>query len=85
VNMIFTAWTALKIFYTLLDFRFSRQWLWRFLSNFWDIMPSSPVKINWRFGRTSCIYLQGQRVSHSRNRHEGDLLFDLHLDPEDGG
>jgi hypothetical protein len=35
----------------------------------WDITPSSPVRLNRRFGWI-CHHLQGQRISQARNQHE---------------
>jgi hypothetical protein len=34
---------------------------------FWDIMPRRPSKVNRRFGRTSRLNLQGQRIIWTRN------------------
>jgi hypothetical protein len=34
---------------------------------FWNIMPCSPVKVNWGFSETYRVHLQGQRVSQARN------------------
>jgi hypothetical protein len=31
-------------------------------SNFWDITPSSPLKVNQCFGGTCHLHLQGQRI-----------------------
>jgi hypothetical protein len=36
----------------------------------WDIMPSSPLKVNQRFGETYRLHLQGWRLSQARNHHE---------------
>jgi hypothetical protein len=36
-------------------------------SVFWDITPCSPLKVNWRFGGTCRLHLQGRRVSQVRN------------------
>jgi hypothetical protein len=33
-------------------------------------MPCSPLKINWRFGRTCHLHLQGRRISEARNQRE---------------
>jgi hypothetical protein len=35
-------------------------------SYLWDIMPYSPPKINWHFGRIFCLHLQGWRVIQVR-------------------
>jgi hypothetical protein len=37
---------------------------------FWDITPCSPLKVNWCFGRTCRLHLQGRRISQARNHHE---------------
>jgi hypothetical protein len=37
---------------------------------FWDITPCSPLKVNWRFGRTFRLLLQGRGISQSRNQRE---------------
>jgi hypothetical protein len=34
------------------------------------ITPCSPLKVNWRFGRTCHFHFQGRKVSHARKRHE---------------
>jgi hypothetical protein len=36
------------------------------ISIFWDITPYSPLKINWRFGETNRIHLQGGGISQAR-------------------
>jgi hypothetical protein len=41
-------------------------------SNFWDIMPCSPLKVNLHFVRTCRLHLQGPRVNQSRNQRETD-------------
>jgi hypothetical protein len=56
--------------------------------DFWDITPSSPLKLNQRFGGTYRLHLQGRRISRARNQresrfHAGFLL--VLFDPEDGG
>jgi hypothetical protein len=51
-------------------------------SVFWDIVPCSLLKVNWRFGGTCCLQLQGQIISQARNQqssaqcllHAGFLL-----------
>jgi hypothetical protein len=35
---------------------------------FWDIMPCTPLKVNWRFGGTCCLHLQARRVSRESNQ-----------------
>jgi hypothetical protein len=40
-------------------------------SVFWDKAPCSPVKVNWRFGWTYHLHLQGWKVSQARSQHEG--------------
>jgi hypothetical protein len=37
---------------------------------FWDITPCSPLKVNWRFGETHCLQLQGRILSQARNQGE---------------
>jgi hypothetical protein len=37
---------------------------------FWDITPYSPLKLNWRFGGTYYLHLQGRRISRARNKRE---------------
>jgi hypothetical protein len=39
-------------------------------SVFWDITPCRPLKTNQRFGRSSRIYFQGQRISGASNQRE---------------
>jgi hypothetical protein len=39
-------------------------------SVYWDITPCIPLKINRRFGRTYCLYLQVQKISQARNQYE---------------
>jgi hypothetical protein len=34
---------------------------------FWDLTPCSPIEIRWRFGRTSCLHLQGVRNAKRRS------------------
>jgi hypothetical protein len=46
-------------------------------SVFWDIMPYSPVKVNWHFGGTYCLHLWGRRVSKARNQHEASTMQSL--------
>jgi hypothetical protein len=38
--------------------------------SFWDIMPRSPLKVNWHLGGTCCLHLHGRRINHARNQHE---------------
>jgi hypothetical protein len=55
---------------------------------FWDIMPGSPLKVNWCFWRICRLHLQGQRISKVRNQSEKNgkqSLLDLFFDPETGG
>jgi hypothetical protein len=42
-------------------------------SVFCNIIPCSPLKVNWRFGGTNRLHLEGQGVSQPRNRHEAKL------------
>jgi hypothetical protein len=51
---------------------------------FWDIPSCSQLKINWRFGGTCRLNLQGWRVSHARNQHEANSLLWLLFNPENG-
>jgi hypothetical protein len=37
---------------------------------FWDILLCSPLKVNWYFWGTCCLYLQGQRISQARHQYE---------------
>jgi hypothetical protein len=37
---------------------------------FWDITPSSPLKVNRRLGGKSGLHLQGRRVGQARNQHK---------------
>jgi hypothetical protein len=37
---------------------------------FWDITPCSPLNVNRRFGGTYRLYLQGRRISQTRNQRE---------------
>jgi hypothetical protein len=39
-------------------------------SVFWAITPCSPLKVNGRFGETSCLHLQGRRISRIINQRE---------------
>jgi hypothetical protein len=41
-------------------------------SVYWVTMPWSPVKVKRRFGGICHLHLQGQRISQTRNQHEGD-------------
>jgi hypothetical protein len=50
-------------------------------SIFWDITPCSPLKVNWRFGGTCRLHLQGRKISRARNQRESRWQ----ADPEDGG
>jgi hypothetical protein len=46
-------------------------------STFWDIMPCSPLKVNWCFGATGPLNLQVWRISQARNQREaGSKDFD---------
>jgi hypothetical protein len=40
----------------------------------WDITPSSPLKVNWRFRGTCRLHLQGRRRSQTINQHEACLF-----------
>jgi hypothetical protein len=39
-------------------------------SIFWDTTLYSPLKVNWSFGGTCHLHLQGRRVSRAWNQHE---------------
>jgi hypothetical protein len=61
---------------------------------FWDTMPCSTLKVNWRFEGTYRLHLQGRRISRARNQRESFLLttcfnagflLGLFFYPEDGG
>jgi hypothetical protein len=49
---------------------------------FWDINPSSPLKVNRRFGGTYDLHFQGRRVSRTRNQRESRWQA---YNPENGG
>jgi hypothetical protein len=46
-------------------------------TNFWDITPCSPLKVNRRFGRTYSLHLQCRRISQARYQRESSS--DCHL------
>jgi hypothetical protein len=50
----------------------------------WDITPCSPLKVNWRFGGTCHLHLQGRRITRARNQRDSRWEAEL-FDPEDGG
>jgi hypothetical protein len=35
---------------------------------FWDVMSCSPLRVNWRFGGTYHLHLQGRKISWARNQ-----------------
>jgi hypothetical protein len=37
---------------------------------FWNTTPCSPLKVNWRFGGTYHLHIQGQRICRARNKCE---------------
>jgi hypothetical protein len=39
-------------------------------SVFWDVMPSSWLKVSQRFGVTYRLHLRGRRISQTRNQRE---------------
>jgi hypothetical protein len=39
-------------------------------TNFWDMTPCSPLKVNRRFGGTCCLHLQGRIINRARNQRE---------------
>jgi hypothetical protein len=41
---------------------------------FWDITPCSPLSVNWRFGGTYRLHLQGRRNKYSKKRAKKILL-----------
>jgi hypothetical protein len=48
-------------------------------------MPCSPLKVNWRFGGTYRLHIQGQRISRARNCLSPAEFFLGLFYPEDGG
>jgi hypothetical protein len=44
-------------------------------SIFWDIMQCSSLKVNWRFGRTYRLHLQGRRRIQARNYREESIKW----------
>jgi hypothetical protein len=38
----------------------------------WNITPYGPFEVNWRFGGTCRLHLQGRKISRARNQHEWD-------------
>jgi hypothetical protein len=44
---------------------------------FWDITPCRPLKVNWRFGGTCRLHLQGRRISRARNQSESSWQADM--------
>jgi hypothetical protein len=38
-------------------------------SLFWYITACSPLKVNWRFGGTCRLHLQGRKINKARNQH----------------
>jgi hypothetical protein len=42
---------------------------------FWDITSCSPLKVNWRFGGTYRLHLQGGSKSRTRNRRKCPLCL----------
>jgi hypothetical protein len=47
-------------------------------TNFWDISPCSPLKVNRRFGRTYRLHLQG-RISRARYQRDNRWQAECHL------
>jgi hypothetical protein len=45
---------------------------------FWDIPPSSPLKVNRRFGVSYRLHLQGRRISRVRNHRGSKWQATLH-------
>jgi hypothetical protein len=57
---------------------------------FWDITPCSSLSVNWRFGWTYRLHLQGQKISQAWNQRESRWQTELclqqtthHYTPED--
>jgi hypothetical protein len=50
---------------------------------FWDIMPSSPLKVNPMFWSVTSIFWSKNKPE--RNQHEAGHKQSLFSDPEDGG
>jgi hypothetical protein len=46
-------------------------------SIFWNIMPCSPLKVNWHFGGTCRSLLHGRRISQARNQRESKWEAEL--------
>jgi hypothetical protein len=44
-------------------------------SVFWDIMPSSPFKVNRRFGGTYHLHFKGRRISPARKQRESIVMI----------
>jgi hypothetical protein len=51
-------------------------------SVFWDKTPCSLVKVNWCFGETYRLHLQGRRVKQARNQHEAGWRGRLYVPPK---
>jgi hypothetical protein len=43
----------------------------------WDVTPWSPPKVDWRFGGTCRLHLQGRRIGQARNQRESRWQADL--------
>jgi hypothetical protein len=88
----FTQRTVMQFRYEWLRHSYS-IWIWGSQSDdyeelcVWDMTRCRPVKVNWRFGRTYHLHLQGPKLDQARNEEEAgwSLLpascwfFPLHL------
>jgi hypothetical protein len=61
-------------------------------SIFWNVTPSSPLKVNLHSGGTCHFHLQGRRISQARNQQSfactclhADFLLGLFFSSEGGG
>jgi hypothetical protein len=50
-------------------------------SVFWGVTPSSPLKLNWRFGGTYCLYLQVRKISQATNQCEASSKQTVKVEP----
>jgi hypothetical protein len=61
-------------------------------SVFWYVTPCCLLNVNWRYGGTCYLHLQGKRISQARNQQSSaccllyaSFLLGLFFYPEDGG